>query len=277
MNQLPTALSIEQLKQLTKKLRRRIIQMSHDSKAPHLASSLSCVDMMTVIYWNFLNLDPQNPKDENRDRFILSKGHAAPTLYAVLAFKGFFPEAELNNYLTDGSPLAEHPLANKVSGVEAATGSLGHGFGIGLGMALATKTQHKNHKIFIIIGDGECNEGTIWEGAMFAAANKLDNVIAFVDYNKWQGTGRSNEILQLQSLKDKWQAFGWETYEIDGNNVEEIITTIKNLQANNNKPKMIIANTIKGKGVSFMEDDNNWHYKSPNEEELQKSRMELSV
>src|SRR3989338_3067353 len=188
MEQTPTALSIEDLKKLTNRLRARIVQMSHDAKAPHLASSLSCIDILATVYWNFLNIDSQNPTNDLRDRFILSKGHAAAALYATLAFRGFFPPEKLVEYVKEGSYFAEHPCPKKISGVEAATGSLGHGLSIGLGMALAAKQKKRDNNIFVLLSDGECNEGSVWEAALFATANKLDNIIAFVDYNKWQAT-----------------------------------------------------------------------------------------
>ena len=196
-------LSTGELNQISAKLRAQVIQMSHNAKAPHLGSSLSCIDILTVLYWHTLSIKPENPNDSNRDRFILSKGHAAAALYATLAHKGFFPVETLNTYVQAGSYLAEHPSPHGIPGVEAATGSLGHGLPVGLGMALAAKINNQNYKTYVLMSDGECNEGSVWEAAMFAASNKLDNVIAFIDYNKWQATGRSNEILALESLKDK--------------------------------------------------------------------------
>jgi transketolase len=277
MNPVQTALSIDELKRLSNELRSRIIQMSHDAKAPHLASCLSCIDILSVVYWNFLKIDPSNPNDENRDRFILSKGHGAAAFYATLAYRGFFPKEMLKDYVKNGTRMPEHPSRFKVPGVETATGSLGHGLSVGLGMALAAKTNKKDYKVFVLVSDGECNEGSTWEAALFASANKLDNVVVFVDYNKWQATGRSNEILKLAPLKQKWDSFGWNSYEIDGNNIEEVNSTIKNIPEHIGKPTIIIANTIKGKGISFMEDDNNWHYKIPTEEEIVLANKELGI
>ncbi len=276
MEQISTALSIEELKKLTKILRARIIQMSHDAGASHLASSLSCVDILTTVYWNFLKIDPKNTKDELRDRFILSKGHAAAALYATLAFREFFPIEDLKEYVKEGSYYAEHPSPNKIPGVEAATGSLGHGLSIGLGMALSAKHKKQDNTIFVLLSDGECNEGSVWEAALFAAANRLDNVVAFVDYNKWQATGKSNEVLGLAPLKQKWEAFGWSCHEIDGHDINLLIKTLQNIIPNSGKPTMIICNTIKGKGVTFMEDDNNWHYRIPTDEEVMKAKEELN-
>lgn len=277
MKQLSMALSLDELKKLTNKLRIRVMQMSYNAKAPHLGSSLSCIDILAVIYWNFLKLDIQNQKSEERDRFVLSKGHAAAALYATLAFKGIISLNALNDYVKDGMPYAEHPSPHNIPGVEAATGSLGHGLSIACGIALAAKTKDQDYTTIVVISDGECNEGSTWEAALFATANKLDNLITFIDYNKWQATGRSNDILALAPLKQKWEAFGWETYEIDGHNHHEIITVMENLQEDNEKPKMIIANTIKGKGISFMEDNNNWHYRIPTEEEIILAKKELQI
>lgn len=276
MNQLATALSVTELQEIARRLRFRIIQMSHAAKAPHLGSSLSCVDILAVIYWNFLNIDSQKPEDDNRDRFILSKGHAAAAIYATLGFREFFPLEDLNSYVKDGSYFAEHPNPHNIPGIEAATGSLGHGLSVGLGMALAAKVKQKDYKTFVILGDGECNEGSIWEAALFAASHKLDNVIAFVDYNKWQATGRSDEVLGLPPLKAKWGAFGWNCYEVNGHNLGELIETLKIIPEKSGKPTMIIANTIKGKGISFMEDDNNWHYRVPSDQDVLQAREELA-
>ena len=268
----------EELKQIASKIRAKLVEMSHKAKAPHLGSALSCVDILTVLYWNILKIDPKNPDQAERDRFILSKGHAASALYATLAFKGFFPLEKLDTYAKNESCLAEHPGPKCVPGVEVATGSLGHGLPMGLGMALASKLKKEDFKIFVLMSDGECNEGSVWEAAMLASSKKLDNVTAIIDYNKWQATGRSQEVMALEPLKKKWEAFGWNTYEINGHNLEELNNTLKeSLNKNNNKPTVIIANTIKGKGISFMEDDNNWHYRIPTEEEVEKAKEELEI
>lgn len=269
--------SIEELQFISRKLRAQVVEMSHNAEAPHLGSSLSCIDILTVLYWNILSINPTTPNDPERDRFILSKGHAAAALYATLAHRGFFAIDVLNTYVKNGSYLAEHPSPHGIPGVEAATGSLGHGLPIALGMALAAKIQEQRYRVFVLMSDGECNEGSVWEAALFAAANKLDNVIAFVDYNKWQATGRSNDILGLHSLQQKWQAFGWNCLEVDGHNIRELLATLTTIPSQSGKPTMIICHTIKGKGVSFMEDDNNWHYRIPTAEEVQKAKQELGV
>jgi len=268
---------IDALKKTSLNIRYKLIQMSNAAKTPHLGSSLSCVDILVAAYWGTMNVNPEKPNEPERDRLILSKGHAATTLYVALAKKGFFSEEILETYAKHGSKLEEHPSPGCVPGVEAAAGSLGHGLPIGLGMALASKIQKKDYRVFVVMSDGECNEGSVWEAAMFAPAKKLDNVVAIIDFNKWQATGRSCETLALQPLKQKWEAFGWSTYEIDGHNLEELVETLKNTPDGSGKPVAIIANTVKGKGVSFMEDDNNWHYRIPTDEEVEKARIELKI
>src|SRR6201994_4393546 len=204
------------LKAQAAKLRGKIIEMSHKAQAAHLASSLSCADAMTAAYWHVLNIDPSKPTDPLRDRFILSKGHAAAALFATLAMKGYFPIEELDTYCQDGGRLAEHPPANLLPGVEAATGSPGHGLPLGCGMALAGRIKGESYRVFALLSDGENNEGSVWEAAMFAAAQRLANVCVIIDYNKWQATARSNQTLMSGPLADKWTAFGWDAREIDG-------------------------------------------------------------
>ena len=258
-------------------LRGRVIEMSHAAQAAHLASSLSCADIVTAAYWHVLNVDPAQPKAPLRDRFILSKGHAAAALYAALAMKGFFPIEELDTYCKDGGRLAEHPPANLLPGVEAATGSLGHGLPLGCGMALSGRIKAEAFRVYALLSDGENNEGSVWEAAMFAAAQKLENVCVVVDYNKWQATARSNETLMLAPLADKWTAFGWDAREIDGHDVGALTEAMQRVPNGSGKPVALIAHTVKGKGVSFMEDDNNWHYRAPTADEVAKARKELGL
>ena len=265
------------LKKQAAVLRGRVIEMSHAAQAAHLASSLSCCDIVTAAYWHALRLDPADPKAPLRDRFILSKGHAAAALYTALAFKGFFPLDELDTFCQDGGRLAEHPPANLLPGVEAATGSLGHGLPLGVGMALAGRIKRDDFRVFALLSDGENNEGSVWEAAMFAAAQKLENVCVIVDYNKWQATARSNDTLMLAPLRDKWTAFGWDAHEIDGHDIGVLAHLMQRIPNGSGKPVALIANTVKGKGVSFMEDDNNWHYRAPTAEEVVKARKELGL
>ena len=265
------------LKTVAAQLRGRIIDMSHAAQAAHLASSLSCADVLTAAYWHVLNIDPQSPTDPLRDRFILSKGHAAAALYAMLAMKGYFEIEELGTFCQDGGRLAEHPPANLLPGVEAATGSLGHGLPLGCGMALSGRIKGETFRVYALLSDGENNEGSVWEAAMFAAAQKLDNVCVIVDYNKWQATARSDETLMLAPLRDKWAAFGWDASEIDGHDVGALADAMQRVPNGSGKPVALIAHTVKGKGVSFMEDDNNWHYRTPTAEEVVRAHKELGL
>jgi transketolase len=272
-----TAVDVAVLSDVAARLRGKVIEMSFRAQTAHLASSLSCCDIVAAAYWHACRIDPDRPSDPMRDRFILSKGHAASTLYAALAFKGFFPVELLDSFCVNGGMLAEHPPANLLPGVEAATGSLGHGLPIGIGMALTARLRGERFRVYALLSDGECNEGSVWEAAMFAAAQALENVCVIVDYNKWQATARSNETLALAPLRDKWQAFGWDTTEVDGHDIGELATLMANLPNRSGKPFAIIAHTVKGKGVSFMEDDNNWHYRAPTADEVVKAHKELGL
>jgi len=266
-----------QLEQVARELRFRTVRTSHLSGTPHLGSCLSCLDLLVYLYWNVLKIDPKNARDPGRDRFILSKGHAAPVLFQTLAERGFFSVQDLEEYGTDGSVFGEHPPAPKyLPGIEAATGSLGHGLPMGLGMALAARIQGANYRTYVILSDGECNEGSVWEAALMAAAQKVNSLTVFVDYNKWQATGRSNEVLGLAPLSAKWDAFGWFVHEVDGHDFAAVETAV-NAMDEFGRPKVIIANTVKGKGVSFMEDDNNWHYRIPSADEVRKAAIELHI
>jgi len=269
--------TIHELESLAKEIRCKIIEMSHESRTAHLGSSLSCVDILVATYWSALTIDSKNPLDPNRDRFILSKGHAASAIFATLAYKGFFSKELLDSYATAGSCLEEHPGPKCIHGIEAATGSLGHGLSIGIGVALGGRIQELSYRVFALLSDGECNEGAVWEAAMFASAHTLENVVAIVDFNKWQATGRSCEVMALHPLKDKWESFGWSAYEIDGHDMNSLVNILTNIPDGSGKPVAVIAHTVKGKGVSFMEDDNNWHYKIPSKEEVVMAKKELSL
>lgn len=265
------------LNRIARDLRARVIRMSHAGRAPHLGSSLSCIDILVAAYWRCLRIDPATPLDPDRDRFLLSKGHAAAALYATLAKREFFDASELINYNVAGSRFPEQPSPRAVPGIEAATGSLGHGLPIGLGMALAARIQQRDYRVVAVMSDGECNEGTVWEAAMFAAAQRLDSVTVVIDFNRWQATDRSEEVMALSPLVDKWQAFGWSAVEVDGHDIDALAQRMNGTPLEAGKPTAIIARTIKGKGVSFMEDDNNWHYRIPNDEELRAALDELGV
>lgn len=268
---------LAQMTDIAKRVRARVVQLSHREKTPHLGSSLSCVELLVAAYWGAMHIDPARPDDPDRDRLILSKGHAATTLYTVLALRGFCPESRLEEYNREGTRLQEHPGPGCLPGVEAATGSLGHGICMAAGMALSARIQKKNYRVFAVLSDGECNEGSVWEAALFCAANRLSNMTVMVDYNKWQATGRSNEVLGLAPFREKWAAFNWEAHEVDGHDLNTLVELLNRPANREGRPRAIVANTVKGKGVSFMEDDNNWHYRTPNAEELQKAYAEVGV
>lgn len=259
---------------IANELRTKIIETSNRADMPHLGSCLSCVDILIALYWNILQINPESWNDLDRDRFILSKGHGAPAFFQVLAKRNFFDCALLDYFGQDGSLLGEHPLAHGVPGVEAATGSLGHGLPIGAGLALGMRISQIEKRVYVLMSDGECNEGSVWEAALFAVANKLENLTVIIDFNKWQATGRSEEVMALSPLLEKWQAFGWEAYEVDGHDISELTEQLSK-RSSKHKPIAIIAHTIKGKGVSFMEDDNNWHYRIPSDEEVIAAKKEL--
>lgn len=268
---------ISELESVASRIRGTLVEISHNARSAHLGSSLSCVDILVAAYWGTLNIDPQNATDPSRDRMILSKGHAATSLYAALAYRGFFSLELLGTYAQPGTCLAEHPILGCAPGVEATTGSLGHGLSLGVGMAIAGRIQERDYRVFVVVSDGECDEGSTWEAALFAPAQGLDHVMVIVDYNKWQATGRSNEIMALQPLCEKWEAFGWSAKEVDGHDMDTLVEVFQNIPDGSGKPVAVIANTIKGKGVSFMEDDNNWHYRIPDADEVIRAKRELGL
>lgn len=261
---------------ISNSLRKKIINTSARCNIPHLGSCLSCIDILVFLYWEELKLYSKDSTNISRDRFVLSKGHGAPALFQVLAEREFFDRKLLDEFGEPGSVFHEHPpKPGLIPGIEAATGSLGHGFPMALGMALSEKINSMNFYTYALISDGECNEGTIWEAAMLAASNKVNKLTAIIDYNKWQATGRSNEIMPLEPLDEKWRSFGWHVIEINGHDFDEMKIAFETCKSIDDKPSIIIAHTIKGKGISFMEDDNNWHYRIPNQEELNLAIKEL--
>jgi transketolase len=268
--------STAQLESTALILRQRLVTTSASAKIPHLGSCLSCVELLVALYWQELHVDPANPEDPDRDRFLLSKGHGAPILFQALAERGYFPQDRLADFGKAGSVFHEHPpKPGYVPGIEAATGSLGHGLPMALGMALAARIEQRLTRCYALMSDGECNEGSIWEAALLAAAQKVNTLTAIIDFNKWQATGRSQEVMALDPLAAKWEAFGWHTQEIDGHNFEAITSALAAARIETGRPSVIVAHTVKGKGVSFMEDDNNWHYRTPNPEELAAALAEL--
>lgn len=266
-----------ELKKKAKEIRVEIIKMIYKSQSGHPGGSLSAADIVTALYFEILNIDPNRPNWEERDRFILSKGHACPVWYVCLAEKGFFPKENLAKLRKIGGILQGHPDMCKVPGLDMTTGSLGQGLSAGVGMALGAKTKGLQFKTYVMLGDGEINEGQVWEAAMSANKFKLNNLIAMIDYNNLQLDGQCNEVMPIEPLADKWQSFGWDVKEIDGHNMHEILTVFYDLKKQQENPTIIIAHTIKGKGVSYMENQLNWHGKAPNEEQFQQAMKELEV
>lgn len=257
-------------------IRVQALRMVHKAKASHIGSCLSIADLLSVLYVNILKYNPQEPKWPCRDRFILSKGHAAAIFYAALAECGFFPKEWLDTYYEDGSVLTGH-ANHGVPGIELSTGSLGHGLPVGCGMALAGKRGKKTYRVFVMMSDGELDEGSNWEAILFAPQHQLDNLVAIVDHNTIQGFGHVSEVMELAPLAEKWRAFRWAVREIDGHNCEEIESTLKSIPFEPGKPSVIIAHTVKGKGVSFMENQLAWHYKSPDDKQLAQALTELGL
>lgn len=267
---------ITQYRELATRIRTHALWMTHRVRSSHIGSSLSIADLLAVLYTRILRVDPKKPDWPERDRFILSKGHGCAGVYAVLAERGFFPLEWLETYCQDGSHLAGH-ITHSVPGVEASTGSLGHGLPIACGMALAGKHDGLSHRVFALLSDGECDEGSTWEAILFSAHHGLSNLTAIVDYNKMQALGAVKDVLDLEPMTDKWRAFGWAVREIDGHSFEQIEQTLLDVPFDSDRPSCVIAHTIKGKGISFMENQLIWHYYSPDEAELSRALAELEV
>jgi transketolase len=257
-------------------IRRSIVSMVARANSGHVGGSLSATDIVVALYYHLMRHAPANPRWPQRDRFILSKGHCTPVIYAVLADCGYFPAIDLDSFRRPGSHLQGHPYAAKTPGIDASTGTLGLGLSTAVGMALASKLRGDSHHYYVICGDGEIQEGQIWEAAMFANKYKLDNIVAFVDRNYLQTDGNSEDVMPLDPLRPKWEAFGWLTCEIDGHDFEQIVEAIELAKTQTGRPKMIIARTVKGKGVPFMENDNKWHGTPPTAEECSRALEELS-
>jgi len=265
---------IKELKRLSAKARHLMVEALICAGCGHPGGAFSSVDVMIALYFEIMKVNPKNLKWEERDRFILSKGHSSVGLYSVLALRGYFEEEILKTFRQDGSILAGHPDMHKVPGIEMSTGSLGHGLSIGLGLALAAQMDKKAYKTFVLMGDGETQEGSVWEAAMAASHYKLDNLVGIVDRNKIQIDGFTEKIMSLEPYKAKWQAFGWEVKEIDGHDFSEIISILKKVPFKSGKPSLIISNTVKGKGISFMENNPEWHGKALKDEKAEIARCE---
>jgi len=263
------------LTELARKLREHSVRMTHKAGASHVGSSLSMVELLVVLYTRILRVDPHRPDWPERDRFILSKGHGCAAYYAVLAETGFFPVEWLETFYSDGSRLAGHATHTYVPGIEISTGSLGHGLSVAAGMALAAKRDGRSWRVFCLLSDGECDEGSTWEPILFAPQHRLDNLIAIVDYNKIQSLGAVKEVIDLDPLAAKWQAFGWSVREVDGHNLEEIEDALRQVPYETGRPSCLIAHTVKGKGISFMENKLLWHYRSPQGDEYRAALAEL--
>jgi len=266
---------INKLKEIAVEVRKNIIKMLTESQSGHPGGSLSAVEILTSLYFSEMRVDPKNPKWEDRDRFILSKGHAAPVLYAVLAEKGFFDKSELMTLRKINSNLQGHPSIKNTPGVDMSTGSLGQGLSVANGMALAAKLDNKDYRVYILLGDGELEEGQVWEAAMTAAHYKLDNVTAFVDFNGLQIDGPCTQVMNVTPIAEKFRAFGWNVIEIDGHDYNQIFDAIDKAKATKGMPTVIVAKTVKGKGVSFMENQVGWHGTAPNKEQCEQALQEL--
>ena len=258
-----------------KNIRKHAIKMVTNGKASHIGSALSIIDILTTLYFEILAINPERPKDPNRDIFILSKGHSSVALYATLAERGYFPMSFLDEFYKDGGKLLGHSTLGTAPGIEASTGSLGHGLSLGIGMALASRYDKKKSRVFVLLSDGECDEGSTWEAIMSAGHYKLNNVIAIIDYNKIQSFGNVKEVMDLEPFSDKWRSFGWRAEEVDGHKIQQLVNTFSKIPFEGNKPTAIICHTIKGKGISFMENKLEWHYHSPNEKQCIDALKEL--
>lgn len=257
-------------RELAWNIRKRALQMTHAARSSHVGSTLSMADILAVLYSGVMNVSPETANAPERDRFILSKGHACAGLYAVLAERGFFPLSWLETFYQNGSKLAGHATTS-VPGIEISTGSLGHGLPIACGMALAAKRDGLGFRVFTVLSDGECDEGSVWEAALFAPHHALDNLTVIVDYNRIQSLGNVSDILELEPFAAKWESFGWRVTQIDGHDHDQIIETLSLALTETGKPHCILAHTVKGKGVLFMENELLWHYRAPDTDELSRA------
>ena len=269
-----TEKDVERLEEQAVQLRRDIVEMIHAAQAGHPGGSLSAVDMITALYFHVMRIDPQNPRWEDRDRFVLSKGHACPALYAALARRGFFDPKHLTTLRQYHSILQGHPDMNKTPGIDISSGSLGNGLAIGVGMAMSGRLHHQDYMTYVMLGDGEVQEGMVWEAAMAAHHHDLGNLVAIVDCNGVQINGWVNEIMTVEPLADKWRAFGWNVVEVNGHNMKDLLTVLHTAKTMRH-PTVILMRTVKGRGVSFMEDDCKWHGNSPSDVELVQAILEI--
>jgi len=269
--------TITRLQAQARQIRKDILTMIHAARSGHPGGSLSAADMVTALYFHFMRLDPARPRWEERDRFVLSKGHACPVWYACLARRGFFPVEQLLTLRKIDSLLQGHPDMLKTPGIDMTTGSLGQGLSAAVGMALGLKLDHKPARVYAILGDGELDEGQVWEAALSAAKFRLDNLLAIVDYNNLQLDGPCDQIMPVEPLAAKWEAFNWQVFEMDGNDMPQIVATIEAALQVRGRPAVIVAHTVKGKGVSFMENDCDWHGRAPDDEQYAQAIRELET
>ena len=269
------AVEVERLQHLAQSLRKDVLKMVYLSQEGHLGAAFSSVEILSALYFKILNIDPSRPEWEDRDRFIMSKGHGCFAQYTALARRGYFPRSLLDTVDKHRTIFGGHPDRDFVPGVDVSTGSLGHGLSIGAGMALAAKGDGKSSRIFVLMGDGECQEGSVWEAAMFGSANKLDNLVAIIDANSLQAIGRTVDIISMEPLDERWKSFGWEVHEINGHDCNELVSRLSDIPLKKNLPTAIIARTVKGKGVSFMENEIMWHARPVTKEEFEKAMREL--
>lgn len=269
------AASLEGLERVSLEVRRHIIKMITQAQGGHLGGSLSCVELLVALYFEVMEVDPLNPKWEERDRFVLSKGHASAALYAVLAERGFLPKEELLTYGRIGSRLQSHVDMSRIPGIDMSSGSPGQGLSIGAGMALGAKLDAKSYRTYVVLGDGEVQEGQVWETTMFAASKRLDNLTAILDYNKFQLSDALSEIVPVEPVLAKFQSFGWNVIEIDGHEMSQIIGSLRRAAMAKGRPTLVIAHTVKGKSISFMENRAVWHAASLTPEECERALAEL--
>jgi transketolase len=276
MNSEVLIMDINNLIEKAREIRRDIIEIAYKAQGPsHPGGALSCADIMAALYFKIMKIDPINPRWEERDRLILSKGHACPVLYATLAERGYFDKNLLYSVRRLNSKLQGHPDINKTPGVDMTSGSLGNGLSVGLGMALALKIRQINSNVFVVLGDGELQEGMVWEAAMAAPRLRIDNLIAIVDYNHLQSCGYTDQVLPVEPLQAKWESFGWKVFEMNGHNMEDIVNKLEMAVRYQGRPVVLIAHTTKGKGVSFMENNIIWHVKIPTQEQYEQALREL--
>ncbi len=268
------SVDVKKLKMQAEEIRKRLLQIVFSAKSGHIGGSLSSVEVETALYFHVMNIDPANPQDPNRDRFILSKGHSVEAYYAVLAAKGFISQEQLDTYGRFGSKLAGHPT-KKVPGIELNSGALGHGLSVGVGLAIAAHMDNKAFRTFVLMGDGEQGEGSIYEAAMSASHYKLGNLVAIIDRNTLQISGLTENVMSLEPMRERWEAFGWEVIDVQGNEMEDLVKTFDGFDYSTDKPKLIISHTTKGNGISYMEKVAKWHHGVPDEAQYQQALQEI--